>query len=80
MKNIYLKDDNGKLWVEVIIVTFFNVIPTVDVLTASNNEVKLMESQTVHFARLKSSSRFEKINQNATAITRISKFYLLFAP
>ena len=62
MKNIYLKDDDGKLWVEVIIVTFLVAIPTVDVLTASNNEVKLVESQTVYFARLKSSSRFEKIN------------------
>ena len=80
MKNIYLKDDNGKLWVEVIIATFLNAIPTVDVLTASNNEVKLVKSQTVHFATLKSSSPFEKINRNSTAITRISKFYLLFAP
>ena len=46
----------------------FDSIPIVDVLTASN-EVKLVESQTVHFARLKSSSRFEKINRNSTAIT-----------
>ena len=62
MKNIFLKDDNGKLWVKVIIATFLDAIPTVDVLTASNNEVKLVESGTVHFARLKSLSRFEKIN------------------
>ena len=62
MKNIYLKDDNCKLLVEVIIVTFLDAIPTVDVLTASNNEVKLVESQTVHSARLKSSSSFEKRN------------------
>ena len=27
------------------------------------NEVKLVESQTLHFARLKSSSRFEKITR-----------------
>ena len=80
MKNIFLKDDNGKLWVEVIIATFLDAILIVDVLTASNNEVKLVESETVHFARLKSSSRFEKITRNSTAITRISKFCLLFAP
>ena len=45
----YIKDDNDKLWVEVIIVTFFNAVPTVDDLTASNNDVNFVETQTVHF-------------------------------
>ena len=40
----YIKDDNGKLWVEVIIVTFLDAIATVDVLTpASKNDVKHIE-------------------------------------
>ena len=69
MKNIYLKEDNGKLWVEVIIDTL--LIPFRSSMSSQQaiNEVKLVESQTVHFARLKSSSRFEKINRNSTAIT-----------
>jgi len=36
--------------VEVIIVTFLNAVLTVDVLTASNNDVIFAETQTVHFA------------------------------
>ena len=28
---VIIKDDNGKLWVELIIVTFFNAVVTVDV-------------------------------------------------
>ena len=30
-RTFHLKDDNGKLWVEVIIVTSFDAIATVDV-------------------------------------------------
>ena len=41
----YIKDDNGKLWVKVIIVTFFNAEATVDFLTASNNDVNFVEIQ-----------------------------------
>ena len=37
---------------EVIIVTFLEAVASVDVLTACNNEVKLSETRTVHFARL----------------------------
>ena len=59
----HLKDGNGKLWVEVIIVTFLDVLATVDVLTARNNDVKPAETRTVHFARLKSSFCFGKINK-----------------
>ena len=46
----YIKDDNDNFWVEVIIVTFFNAVPTLDDLTASNNDVNFVETQTVHFA------------------------------
>ena len=35
----YNKDDNGKLWVEVIIVTTLDAVVTVDVLPANNNDV-----------------------------------------
>ena len=49
---------------EVIIVTFLDVLATVDVLIARNNDVKLTETRTVHFARLKSSFRFGKINKS----------------
>ena len=35
------KDNNGKLWVDAIVVIFFIAVGTVDVLTASNNDVKL---------------------------------------
>ena len=33
------KDDNGKSWVEVIIVTTLDAVVTVDVLPANNNDV-----------------------------------------
>ena len=46
-----------------IIVTFLEVLATVDVLIARNNDVKLTETRTVHFASLKSSFRFGKINK-----------------
>ena len=58
-----LKNDNGKLWAEVIIVSFLDAIATVDVLTATNTDVKLVDTRTVQFARLKSSSCFERINK-----------------
>ena len=45
-----IKDDNGKLWVEVIIVAFFNEVATKDVIVASNNNVNFVETQTAHFA------------------------------
>ena len=41
-----IKDDNGKLWVEVIIFTFWDAAVTVDVLTGSNNDVNFFETQT----------------------------------
>lgn len=42
-KTFYLKNDKGKLLVEVIIFTFLDRVATVDVLTASNTDVKLSE-------------------------------------
>ena len=48
--------------IEVIIKTSLYAVSTVYVLTANNDHVKRAETRTVriHFARLKSSSRFEK--------------------
>ena len=48
----YLRDDNDKSWMEVTIVTFLDTVVTVDILIASNNDVKLVKTQTVHLARL----------------------------
>ena len=42
LRTFHLKDDNGKLWVEVIIVTLLDAEATVDVLIA-NNDVNLLE-------------------------------------
>ena len=50
MNNFFIKVDNGKLWVEVIIFTLLDAIATVDVLAASSNDVNFVETQTVHFA------------------------------
>ena len=46
---------------EVIIVTFLDVLATVDVLIARNNDVKLAKTGTVHFAGLKSLLENEQI-------------------
>ena len=48
---------------EVIIVSFLNAVATVDVLSGRNTDVKLEETRTIHFARLRSSPCFEKINK-----------------
>ena len=49
---------------EVIVFTFFNAVATVDVPTASNNDVSFVETQTVTFCMtIKSSFRFERINK-----------------
>ena len=49
---VYKKNDNGKLWVEVIIVTSLDAVATVDVLAANNNDVNLVETRNVLFVRL----------------------------
>ena len=42
IKNFSYKDDNGKLWVEVIIVSSLDSDDTVDVLTANDNDVNIL--------------------------------------
>ena len=46
-----MKDDNGKLLVEVIIVTL-GAVATVDVLKAKINDVNLVNSRSVRFVWL----------------------------
>ena len=46
---LYVMDDNGKLLVEVIIVTL-DAVATVNVLKANNNDVNLDNSRTVNCA------------------------------
>ena len=51
MKDFLSQRNNLKLWVEMIIVAALDAIATVNVLTASNNDVKPVETRTVpHFA------------------------------
>ena len=45
-----LRDNNSKLLVEVIIVTFLHAVATVDDLRASANDVKPVETRSVQFA------------------------------
>ena len=60
----YIKDDNGKLWVEVIIVIFFYGVAAEDVIVTNNNDFNFVETQTVHFAWLNQSLfGFERINK-----------------
>ena len=58
-----LRDNNSKLLVEVIIVTFLHAVATVDDLRASVNDVKPVETRSVQFAWLKSLSPCEIINK-----------------
>ena len=66
---------------ELIIVTFFNAVATVDVRAASNNDVNFVETQTLQLT-VRSPFRFERINKvdRDFSHSAISKFYLLFAP
>ena len=59
---------------------FLDAVATVDVLTASNNDVNFVETQTVHFAWLLSRRFVLREWTKSNAISRIGKFYLLFAP
>ena len=59
---------------EVIITTFFCIaVATVGVLTASNNDIKLVETRTVHFAKIKSLFRLEGISKLIVLPNRITK-------
>ena len=66
----HLRDDNVKIWVEVIIVTFLYVVATVDVLMADSNDVNLAKTRYVRFARLWSRCLVLIERTNSTAITR----------
>ena len=46
----HLRDDNVKIWVEVIIVTFLYAVATVDVLRTNSNDDNLAKTRYVHFA------------------------------
>ena len=61
-----------------IIAAFFNAVTTVNVFTASNNNLTLVKTQAVHFASPKSWSRFEKTN--STAVTRIGQVFNFLHP
>ena len=76
----HLKDDNVKIWVEVIIVTFLYPVATLDVLMANSNDVNLAKTRYVHFAW--SWNRRPVLIEwtNSAAITGIGKFYHMFAP
>ena len=76
----YLKDDKGKFWLEVIIVTFKNALATVDVLKASNKDTKLVESPICHFAWLVNRRPVLREKTSSTVIIHIGKFYNLIAP
>ena len=68
---------------EVIVVTFCNAVVTVDVLIASNNDMKLVETLLiiiVHFVWLFTLCFILREQINLTAITRIANFYHLIAP
>ena len=43
--------------------SWMHAVATADVLKADNNDVELVETRSVHFARLKSSSRSDRLNR-----------------
>ena len=44
------ENDNVKVWVEVIIITFLYAVATVDVLMANSHDVNLAKTRYAHFA------------------------------
>ena len=57
---------------------FLDAVATVHVLKAGNNDVKIVETRTVHFARVKSSSRCERMNKLDRDYS-YRQFYSVFA-
>ena len=51
-KYFHVKDDYGKLWLEMHVATFLNAAATVYVLAANNNDLISVETRAVHFAWL----------------------------
>ena len=49
-RTFHVKDDYGKLRLEMPVAPFLNVVATVDVLAANNNDLIPVETQAVHFA------------------------------
>ena len=80
IKNFYIKDDSAKLWVEVIIVTFFNAVATVDALTASNNDANFVETQTIHFAWLLIVVSFWENKQTRLRFLALANFIFCLPP
>ena len=81
MKDFLSQKNNGKLWVEMIIVTVLDAIATVNVLTACNNDVKPVETRTVpHFAWLLNRRCVLRESRNSTSISRTAIFSLLCFP
>ena len=59
---------------------FFNAVATVDVFTASNNDINFVETQAVHFALLLNRCFILREYTKSTAISHFGKCYLLFTP
>ena len=59
-RTFYLQDDNDKLWTTLIIVTLQDAVATVDVLTASYDDVKLSK---LELDCILHDYRFERINK-----------------
>ena len=58
----------------------FGCSSDVDVLTASNTDVKLPETRTGHFARLISSSSFDKNTQTRPQLLVLANFITCLPP
>ena len=58
---------------------FLYAVVTVNDLMANSNDVNLAKIRYVHFSLLRNCRRKEE-KRNSTTITRIGKFYHLFAP
>ena len=77
-----IKDDNSKLWVEVIIFSFLDAAATLDLLKQATmtlifSKLKLTFCMTINY---KWSLRFESKQTKSSATFRIGKFSFLFAP
>ena len=49
MKIVYLKDDNGKLWVETITFTFLDAVATLDVVRAREKRRQTSQNPNCKF-------------------------------
>ena len=73
-------DASGKLWVKVIMAnTFLDAVTNADVLTASNNDVKLVDDLSCKFAWLKSSPYWES-KETRPRLTVLANFTTYLAP